>query len=345
VTNFGISYTSSQPTLGLNGTTAQGALDQTYSGPQTGYAWGPTGYGGGTPSINTTYSTNVGGSTIYGQWAQVSLNAGASISLTSWSFWCQSNTGYGTSAIYQFTLAGSNDGSTWSSIATQTNCSPFEGGLIHTYNFTGKPYYRYIRFIIQSVNGNDVAYVRGMGFSGYYLATPILLSNSSMSYTASQSAPALNGSLFANALNQTYTAPITSNGYNWGPLGYGGGGGNVNTGYSTTVSGSTSYGQWGQISLSTFHSVSITSLSWWCYADGNGTGKSTIYQFTLAGSNDGTTWSLIYTASNCAPFDGSIHTFTMSGKPFYQYIRFIVNSINGNDALYLYGLNFSGYYY
>jgi hypothetical protein len=169
LSNSGISYTSSQSALGLNSTTAQGALNQTYSTPQAGYNWGPTGYGGGTPSTNTTYSTNVGGSTIYGQWAQVSLNQGATISLTSWSFWCHSATGYGSSAIYQFTLAGSNDGSTWSLIGTQTNCTPFDGGLLHTYNFTGKPYYQYIRFIVQSVNGNDVAYIAGMGFSGYCL--------------------------------------------------------------------------------------------------------------------------------------------------------------------------------
>ena len=60
-------------------------------------------------------------------------------------------------------------------------------------------------------------------------------------------------------------------------------------------------------------------------------------------STDSTTWTTIYTMSTATPYDISLHTYTMSSIPYYKAIRFILTSINGNDALYLTGIYFAGY--
>ena len=337
VTNTTLLYSITEP--GTNWGNAQNLFNQTYVGSGNSYTWGSLGFSGGPPSTNTTYSTTVSGVTVYGPWAQINP-AGSNLSLTQFQFWdYPDGNGTGKSAPVSITLAGSNNNSTWTTITTISTATPYDYSM-HTYNLTDIPSYTSIRFIFTSINGNDALYLKGINFTGYSnpVSTGTLTANSSLTYTITE--PGTNWGNAQNLFNQTYVG--SGNSYTWGSLGFSGGPPSTNTTYSTTVSGVTVYGPWAQINPAGSN-LSLTQFQFWDYPDGNGTGKSAPVSITLAGSNNNSTWTTITTIPTATPNDYSMHTYNLSSLLYYKYIRFIFTSINGNDALYLKGILFSGY--
>jgi len=344
VTNASLQYSISDSITGSGG--AQGIFSQTYvnTGNSTGITWQMGGFNSGSPtSPPTTYSTVVSGTTVYGPWVQINPT-GNNLSLTQFQFWDYPDAnGTGKSAPASITIAGSNNYSTWTTVYTISAASPYDYSL-HTYNLTNIPFYTSYRFIFSTVNGNDAMYMKGINFTGYSnpASTGILSANTSLTYSISDS---ITGSTGAQSLfNQTYSNTGNSTGITWQMGGFNSGSPtSPPTTYSTVVSSTTVYGPWAQITLPSRY-ISLTQFQFWDYPDANGTGRSAPASITIAGSNNNSTWTTVYTISAASPYDYSLHTYNMSSIPYYKYIRFIFSTVNGNDAMYMKGILFSGYW-
>ena len=86
-------------------------------------------------------------------------------------------------------------------------------------------------------------------------------------------------------------------------------------------------GEWAQIQLPA--AVVIQSLN--MYARGSGNGNKPLCEpkvFYIFGSNDGTTWTQIYTTTVAsAPTAGQLQQFSINASSAYSYIRFVINAI------------------
>jgi hypothetical protein len=102
--------------------------------------------------------------------------------------------------------------------------------------------------------------------------------------------------------------------------------------YSTTISGSAYAGEWIQIQLP----ASVTLSSYTIYNAASWTSRAPV-DFKIAGSNDGTTWTLVDTQTAITSWLSSTTslTFTPSNPSTYSYYRLCVNKYGGGNAGYL----------
>jgi len=123
--------------------------------------WFATSAYNGTYTVNTV-STQVSGATVYGEWVQIKLpNA---IILTSFSFWHTQGNG---DAPVSWVMAGSTDGSTWTTVQQQTTSLSFTNSCqIVTTGFSGG-LYNYYRFIITANKGNLYTSLLELKLFGY----------------------------------------------------------------------------------------------------------------------------------------------------------------------------------
>jgi hypothetical protein len=110
----------------------------------------------------------------------------------------------------------------------------------------------------------------------------------------------------------------------------------VNTGRSTTASGTSYSGEW-----FTFQFPAPITLSIFTIAQQWGP-PSNIYQFYLVGSNDGSTWTYMYGATAAYNAGASTQNFTVNSSQGFTYIRFIVNSVAANQGIWLSYVNMTG---
>jgi hypothetical protein len=110
----------------------------------------------------------------------------------------------------------------------------------------------------------------------------------------------------------------------------------VNTGRSTTASGTSYSGEW-----FTFQFPAPITLSIFTIAQQWGP-PSNIYQFYLVGSNDGSTWTYMYGATAAYNAGTSTQNFTVNSSQGFTYIRFIVNSVAANQGIWLSYVNMTG---
>jgi len=86
-------------------------------------------------------------------------------------------------------------------------------------------------------------------------------------------------------------------------------------------------GEWVQIQLP----VAVTIQSLAMYARGSGSGNKPLAEpkvFYIFGSNDGTTWTQIYTTTVASsPTAGQLQQFSINTSAAYAYIRFVINAI------------------
>jgi hypothetical protein len=166
--------------------------------------------GVGTNSSNTyivnTYSTTVSGSTVYGEWIQIQMPTAVypySYTITP-----------PTQALqlgfpYQWTLAGSNDGSTWTSVDTQNSINTWVSLTPKTFtSASSTTAYLYYRLIIQAVNS-------------YSTQTSQLVWVAELSINGSNAS--WNTDFYADRLGNLLTAPVVGQSLaNWlgGATGY-----------------------------------------------------------------------------------------------------------------------------
>jgi hypothetical protein len=103
------------------------------------------------------------------------------------------------------------------------------------------------------------------------------------------------------------------------------------TSLTTTVSGSSINGEWLQIALP--RSIRVASFSLTGRTDGNLYLSRSPRQFVIAGSNDQTTWTTVYSASNVT-WSTATQKFTITDTtiPAYRYFRLITQAV-GNPSL------------
>ena len=180
------------------------------------------------------------------------------------------------------------------------------------------------------------------------ISTPVIISpitglnsnpftNASGTYTFSISST-FNGSAPQNSFTTGSVSSTGTNGFAWAAGGYG-----ANPGTATHTIANASMdisGEWIQVKLP--FTTSVTKYAFSAWPNGNGTNRSAIIQCSLLGSTDGSTWTIIDQQSGITP-DGLLHTFLCTDKPYYSYLRYIVQRINGNDAVYFQTLQISGF--
>jgi len=105
--------------------------------------------------------------------------------------------------------------------------------------------------------------------------------------------------------------------------------------FSTTVSGTAYGGEYVQLQLP--NAVSITGFKIY-YPESNVCG---LMRAVLAGSNDGSTWTLLYTLNNgtTRPSARTNATFSFTNTTSYSYYRFICTGVLYESATALIGIN------
>ena len=148
--------------------------------------WTIAAYGSYTPTTGAytgSYSTTISGSAYLGEWIQIQLPVG--IPITSYTIYNASS--WNGRAPKDFKLAGSNDGTTWTLIDTQTGITSWAS---YTTSLTFTPStqttaYTYFRLCVNATNGGD-----------YYLSIGELILN-------------VNQDFYADRLGNLLTAPVT----------------------------------------------------------------------------------------------------------------------------------------
>jgi len=119
---------------------------------------GATGFydGIGTGNSNTysgSFTTTVSGSSIAGEWLQLQLPT--AIVLTSYSMYARFAWTF--RMPYQFVIAGSNDGTTWATVNSQTGINTWSAQTPITFTSTSTTSYSYFRLIVQAIVGNGTS--------------------------------------------------------------------------------------------------------------------------------------------------------------------------------------------
>jgi hypothetical protein len=122
------------------------------------YVNGGTGYYDGIgPGNSNTYSgsftTTVSGSSIAGEWLQLQLPM--AIVLTSYSMYARFAWTF--RMPYQFVIAGSNDGTTWTTVNSQNGINTWSGQTPITFTSTSPTPYSYFRLIVQAIVGAGIS--------------------------------------------------------------------------------------------------------------------------------------------------------------------------------------------
>lgn len=299
------------------------------------YIWQVASYPAGGGTVATPTTTTTGATNYNGEWLQ--FQTPFAINITSYSV--------GTQYLTSFVLLGSTTGATssWTLIDSSTTPASFT-----TTTKTGltAAAYSYFRFVIIT-STTAFPLLAGVQFTGYKTQVlPVAGFSTSATQNGNQFTQALSGDPYTG----TYVANCSSfysasgsdqpwrcfdknnNGTWWtcatGPT-YLPGTGQYYGYYSTTISGSAYAGEWVQIQLP----VGIPITSYTIYNSSSWTGRAP-KDFKLAGSNNGTTWTLIDTQTGITSWASSTTslTFTPSTQTTaYTYFRLCVNYTNGLD--------------
>jgi len=97
---------------------------------------------------------------------------------------------------------------------------------------------------------------------------------------------------------------------------------------TTTIDGVSTAGEWIQLELPT----AITIVNYSMYARPGFTTRMS-RNFTLAGSNDGTSWTTVNTQTNITSWSGQTPiTFTVNSSVLYKYFRLVVTAVVGSSG-------------
>jgi len=176
-------------TAGTNGSTTNGATGGT--------GFGAGGGGGGTSSGSTT--------TISGDWYQTQYPS--SFILSSYQIGARYDLGTNSSigqnrTARNFSVVGSNDGTTWSLLDTQTNQNAWYNGSLNSFTvLNNTTAYSYYRFIISQTNSQpypliDLANINL--YAGTSRWPPVQITNATWSSGASSSTGSISGQSYGN---------------------------------------------------------------------------------------------------------------------------------------------------
>ena len=211
-----------------------------------------------------------------------------------------------------WTLEGSNDGSSWTTLDTQTNVTDWAASVVtHTYDLANTASYIYYRVHITA--SNDGTYV-GIGELALYETDliPTMTSNTAPSGVASASSEEATPLPAYKAFNDT----STNNTYDrW-----------------ATAASTTGWLRYEFITAYVVKEYALTTQA--LTSDGTTKAPKT---WTLEGSNDGTNWTTLDTQTNVTDWGstqwGWRKTFPIANTTAYLYYR--VNISASNDSTYI----------
>jgi hypothetical protein len=273
-------------------------------------------------------STTVQGTAYTGEWVQIEFPTPIKLDRY-WMFPASTSTG---SSLYyraprDFYLAGSNDGTNWSLLDTETNITDWTSGRFFSVSDASKSQaFTTFRLIINKNNGGDrvslallkifaVPNIPGNGVgTGTYNITA---SSSYSSNGAHESAVRVfNGLLTDNwTIADQYYNSSTGN-YTRSPA------------TTTTVSGTVYSGEWLQIQLPS--AIGLTSYS---ITPHQGDLPRSPRDFVIAGSNDGTNWTLVDSETDITGWTTASRSFTTTNVRRYTHFRLIATRNNGSGWL------------
>jgi hypothetical protein len=124
-----------------------------------------------------------------GEWIQLELPS--SITIVNYSMYARSGSGFIPRMSRNFTLAGSNDGTSWATVDTQTNITSWSGQTPITFTVNSSVLYKYFRLVVTAVVGSSGSNQR--------------LDIAGITYTGSPPAQ----DFYADRLGNLLTAPVT----------------------------------------------------------------------------------------------------------------------------------------
>lgn len=272
-------------------------------------------------------TTDVSGTVHSGEWAQISMPT--SIILDT--FIIQSTTGNGSDQLTKnprnFVILGSRDGSTWNLIHTETNYTGWVGNDEKSFTVSNNTTaYSIYRIVVKRIgtfdsgSGQDVVFIGQWRLFAKTIVPGNQLGCGEYKISASSSYSANEG------IYQAFNG-ITSN--EWTIAGqFYDGSGNYAAAVTTTVSGTVYTGEWLQIQLP--NAINLTSYSLVTKTNDLNRGPR---NFFVAGSNNGSTWTLLDSESDITGWTASGRTFTTSTFGKYSYFRLITTRNNGNSFL------------
>ena len=298
----------------------------------------------GSSSYNTTspyaytgsYSTTISGTAYLGEWLQIQLPA--SVTILQYTLLPQPS--LLNRSPLNFVIGGSTNGTTWTLVDTRINITDWTYG--NTFNVATPGSYSYYIMVVTNNNGG-----------GYASVSWNLYNYISYNYTGDITYPPTSLTTYTNSVSgQTYgngtyivsaSTEYSGTGVEWAydafqsqslwwttsgtsynassPYSY-------NGAVSTTISGSAYAGEWLQIQLP--NPVTVYTYTMYTRSNSLTRGPNT---FKLAGSTNGTTWTLVDTQTGITSWTASGNTFTCASPGSYSYYRLVVNTNNGGQFL------------
>lgn len=239
----------------------------------------------GTPG--TTYSgtqtTTVGGVAKPGEWLQIQLPT--AIVLASYSMYARLN--WTVRMPYNWIVAGSNDGTTWTAVDTQTGIGTWTGQTPISFNVTSSTAYTYFRLVVSAITD-------GAGAQNTNIGQWTLIGGPPQDF-------------YADRLGNLLTAPVTGQTLaNW----LGGATGNVTTWYDQSGQGNHATGS-GTIAI---YQTSNVNMQWAIQSSGNLLTVTSPFitntNFTIHSITRRTTSSQAPGGGGTAPGNQSIYAYT-----------------------------------
>ena len=307
-------------------------------------------YNSSTGAYSGASKTTVSGiGDIYGEYVQIQLPQ--SIVLTSFTITPRRDSEYNSRSPNDFVIVGSNDGTTWTQVYSTGGMITWDSELPRNFAVSGTPssysYYRLITKVVGNSTGSSnrisviitewslyTSTVSNINTPLYQHPFLAMTTDSSVGYVASSSGSVDNANFPAFQATNLQTTYSDAAGYRfWHSLKTYNSTTGVYTGsQTTTVNGSSVAGEWLQLQLP--YRLILRSFT---IAPRNDTpsdiGSRGPNDFIVAGSNDGSTWTQVYTTGGMIIWVGTdTRTFTITNPNIgFSYYR-LITKVVGNAS-------------
>jgi hypothetical protein len=316
---YGNGYFEVSKSSETSGQEAWKAFDQSSSTYWTNSTTGQ--YANASFTYSGSTATTVSGTSYAGEWLQIRLSR--QITLTSYKL--TPNSSLLDRAPASFIIAGSMDGSTWTLVDQRTSVGSLGSGT--TFNAGSTTPYIFYRIIVTKLY-NTSTYLSLASWQLYGIETREYPSGCMTANTTNLTTQEYGNGTYIASASTYYDSvqepwrlydKVLSTWTNGTSATYLGSGGAYTGSVSTTVSGVARSGEWNQIEFP----QAITVKSYRLVGHPNYLGRCP-KAFVVAGSNDGSTWTLVDQRSNIGPWANAGFTYTVSTPTAYKYYRLIV---------------------
>jgi hypothetical protein len=274
-------------------------------------------------AFDGTVSNYWAGSNSGVDWLQIDLGG---VTVSGYGVQMSSVGGAASTCPKNWTLQGSNDGSTWTTLDTQTNQTGWSAAERRDFTLGAvSAQFRYIRLNITANNGNTLTQVGELYIQGTAVVSPADFGPHNMT-SDTLPVPLVASATSEYSIYQAYKS------------------------FSATGSGTSGWlaalpmPQSITLDLGPGNGKVLYGYSFW---SGSTSSARAVTAWTLYGSNDGTTWTALDARSGATYFNTALYPIGFSAptsSAAYRYFRFTVTANNGDlslvgiDQIYLFGV-------